>query len=1054
MKTFIIFIPLFFFFSFLSFSQMTNSSLPEVIPRSPNAAALEKFGSYPVSYNNGTVGISVDLYQLKLDQNIDLNISLNYHSSGIKVEDVSSWVGTGWALSAGGCITREVRGIRDEDYAGFYNYSLRNKGHTLPQDIQERTHLDILNQIRDKVRDSEPDIFSYNFNGRSGKFFVDNYGEFQTMPHADIKFNKNPLSGSGFSSWELIDENGYKYTFAFIETTETYIDIYVTAWWLTSILSPEGKTLVTFEYKDNQSQHPAITRKTYTAHLGPWALPAGYTYIVGEKSTQSYSSFSGADLKKIDIPGKGYFIFSATTERTDQNWQLLDVIEYFDAKNKIKYKYLFKYIHENYRPYLSEIIRADDIEEIKYRKFTYNPNLPMRSSYSQDLWGYYNGESNSSLYPYVAEFKGCPGVNYNEAKRSPSQKVVAGTIKEIIYPTGGKTVFKFENNYVFAINSSYNVENKTHWHYHEGYGEQTSTFKTSGGTIENGTVRVVLHSVGIYDSEIKLINTDTGQLIRSWYPRLSGGDVPEVGDDGSVQFEMKFSNILIDEGNYKWVSKIIHNYPEYDNVVPPPVTAYHTYRVKVKTDETKQQMVGGLRIAEIINYDNNDNITGHTRYKYLNSEGVCSGYSAPNPVFLREYGVSVCHTGFVGISHYVAELNEVNLSRFTGSPVQYTYVIEENLEDQKVKFRTDYTYNRREFYNGPVTSQRRLGSAWNGVPYSVNDYEEGRLTSKVSYKHDGSKLVPIETEKYAWTIDNRTVTSIDALALSEYFGIQDCYNVTNHDRYNFGFYNLKAAKVYLREKQTKRITSDGEILTTVSYHYDNPDYMQLTKIVTTDSQGKTIETSNRYCFDESTTISDKMKAKNMVAQPLEIIKTVSGSQTEKLKVTYETFNEEAILEPKHIEKQTTSDAGFSGVTYHKYDSYGNPLHLSQNDAIEVFYLWSYNGKYPIAEIRNATYAKVEAAVKAVFGVKSIEELSALASVDANKVSYLSNDKNLVDSHVTIYTYDSTGNMLTATDPSGVTTFYVYDSFDRLIETYIKENGIKKTLSIYKYKYRN
>lgn len=1060
MKTFIIFIPLFFFISFLSFSQMTNSSLPEIIPRSPNAAALEKFGSYPVSYNNGTVGISVDLYQLNLDRNIDLNISLNYHSSGIKVEDVSSWVGTGWALSAGGCITREVRGIRDEDHAGFYNYSLRNPGHTLPENINDKTHAKTLSSINAGAIDSQPDIFSYNFNGRSGKFFVDNYGEFQTVPQADIKFNKHPLStiASGYSSWELVDENGCKYVFSFIETTQVNGDDYVTAWWLTSIVSPEEKTLLTIEYKNDKFAPPSLTRKSYTFDfLSFLNYNVEGDYLLGEKSFDTSINFSGANISKIIMPGKGNIVFKASTESNDQRWLLLDALEYLDINNNLKYKYLLEYEHERDRPYLKKIKKASLAEEVVFRTFIYNPGLPPRNSKSQDLWGYFNGKNNTSLYPLVQELYQVWGLGYTSGDRFPTEKAIAGTIKEINYPTGGKTVFKFENNAIYGEDEFYETERKWFYHSHYGYGEETSTFRTLDYVIEDLHVRMALHTVGIYNSEISLVNVETNKRIVGWKASelLDLYGPPTVSDDGNVQYDFVAHKIKLEAGSYKWESKIINNDPGYDNLVPAPVTISHSYIYPKKMSETKEKRVGGLRISEITNYNNDNEIVNQTRYKYLTPGGICSGVGAPDPVFVREYCVNLCikNSEVLGVTLNLLELNEVDLNNYSGSAVQYKYVTEEKLEEGICKLRTDYEYQERFFSNKVISSYSVLDCTWKETPYSMNDYEEGRLLSKSDYKYDNGKYILLKKENYEWVINDYSVPKVRALSVLPVYKIYQCY-ISSYDPYNLGFYDITAAKVYLAKKEVKETTDSGEMLTAVTYRYDNPDYMQLTKTIITDSQGKTIETSNKYCFDESTTINDKMKAKNMVAQPLEITKTVSGSQTEKLKVTYETFNDEAILEPKHIEKQTTSDAGFSGVTYHQYDSYGNPLHLSQNNAIEVFYLWSYNGKYPIAEIRNATYAKVEAAAKTVFGVKSINELSALASVDTGKVRSLSNDKNLVDSHVTVYTYDSTGNMLTATDPSGVTTFYVYDSFDRLMETYIKENGIKKPLSTYKYKYKN
>jgi hypothetical protein len=85
------------------------------VPPSPDAAALGKYGQYPVSMPNGLVQIDIPVYTIKLPL-IQVPISISYHPSGIKVDEISSVVGLGWALNAGGVITRSVRGLPDDRF--------------------------------------------------------------------------------------------------------------------------------------------------------------------------------------------------------------------------------------------------------------------------------------------------------------------------------------------------------------------------------------------------------------------------------------------------------------------------------------------------------------------------------------------------------------------------------------------------------------------------------------------------------------------------------------------------------------------------------------------------------------------------------------------------------------------------------------------------------------------------------------------------------------------------------------------------------------------------
>lgn len=87
---------------------------------SPNAAALGEYGDFPVSYHTGVPNISIPIYTLT-EGSLQFLISLSYHSSGIQVDEVASWVGLGWSLNAGGVITRMINGTPDE--GGFLNVS-------------------------------------------------------------------------------------------------------------------------------------------------------------------------------------------------------------------------------------------------------------------------------------------------------------------------------------------------------------------------------------------------------------------------------------------------------------------------------------------------------------------------------------------------------------------------------------------------------------------------------------------------------------------------------------------------------------------------------------------------------------------------------------------------------------------------------------------------------------------------------------------------------------------------------------------------------------------
>lgn len=83
--------------------------LPSVIPPTPQAAALARYGEYPVSHTTGIPDITIPLYEIDLG-GYKLPISISYHASGFRPDDVATPVGLGWVLNAGGAVTRTIMG--------------------------------------------------------------------------------------------------------------------------------------------------------------------------------------------------------------------------------------------------------------------------------------------------------------------------------------------------------------------------------------------------------------------------------------------------------------------------------------------------------------------------------------------------------------------------------------------------------------------------------------------------------------------------------------------------------------------------------------------------------------------------------------------------------------------------------------------------------------------------------------------------------------------------------------------------------------------------------
>lgn len=273
------------------FAQAPSKQAPlahQVIPPSPTAASLGVYGAIGVGYYNGTPDINIPLYTLH-GRSIDLPLSLQYNASGTKAADVASWVGLHWSLSAGGVITRTVRGMDDfKDNAGlkvgYYNApafpatTLWDRSRVVEnKDLSEADRV-YYNELAAGTRDGDPDIYCYNFGPYSGKFLL---GKRQDGSPVFVD-ERNNLQIDYTGQWRITDAKGYQFLFDQVETADNYSyssdsdpapndialsdltyqadGLVTTAWYLSTITAPTGETMQ-FEYTPGKVLGCSASRK-------------------------------------------------------------------------------------------------------------------------------------------------------------------------------------------------------------------------------------------------------------------------------------------------------------------------------------------------------------------------------------------------------------------------------------------------------------------------------------------------------------------------------------------------------------------------------------------------------------------------------------------------------------------------------------------------------------------------------------------------------------------------------------------------------------------------
>src|ERR1044072_8884338 len=100
-------------------AEAQNQYIPKIIPPSPNTATLFKFSEVPGSTYPGTASVNVPIYTIHTKA-LSVPVSLDYHTGGIRLKEEAGWVGLGWALTAGGAVTRTI--MDDDDFGTNKNY--------------------------------------------------------------------------------------------------------------------------------------------------------------------------------------------------------------------------------------------------------------------------------------------------------------------------------------------------------------------------------------------------------------------------------------------------------------------------------------------------------------------------------------------------------------------------------------------------------------------------------------------------------------------------------------------------------------------------------------------------------------------------------------------------------------------------------------------------------------------------------------------------------------------------------------------------------------------
>lgn len=1074
-------------------AQNEDPELPNIVPPSPTAYELGKYGQIEVGMFTGTPNVNVPLYTYRT-KNLAVPISLSYGSNGIKVDQMATWVGLGWSMNSGGVITRIIRDLPDERFGIKEPPRELTQTNQLDTDIQDFAIL-----AEDAASDTERDQYMFNFNGYSGRFTITDLAQKELIisPDQALKITYTDLS-SVSSRFEITTPDGIQYIFEDHEESNgtggcsPSDNLYpITAWYLSQIVHPSGD-IINFVYASEIYSYQVGTVQSFSKNKNLLGGGCNGGPDCPDLTTSTpcliYSSIRGKRLIEINSPDPSYgkLVFTKGVRNPDLpvgpsygNQYLLDNIQLRASDNSLVERYDFDYQLEKKRMFLKSVTFLDPS---KSYDFEYNsPSLlPDRLDYGQDYWGYYNGKVNSVFYPKVLEEPLLANIG---ADRAPSGTHTRyGLLKKVIYPTKGFTELEYEPNIVQEMNAIvYDTENVSF-------------------ELQNATDSFTFTASADVASQIE--GTLSLRIFEQSGTPCTG--IPDFFDDtpnNSIWFRAQLFDVTANAPvifNNTGTASLQSNQPFSPKEGTITLQPNHEYRLDLEkgntciygianlnyvTSDNSQVLVdreiGGVRLRKRTNKASATATPEIIRYYYGTKENLngSSASSGNKGYYLNDKTVQLlCTVGNIGVYAYNCEYTQVNSNSVVplfntndNKPI-YEYVTVSHGGDDFENGGEEYHYMVERDAKGETVFSRYAYIADNSS-FSNTAWNNGLLKYRTSFKKNtNGSFVVLDSVINFYKNDVRNFNqNINYKVIKRHEVVVYYNNNYPTDQIDIIKYRDNSYWHYLDSTVTTRFDTNGQnpVIQVTKNHYDNPTHLQLTRTESTNSRGQTIETETIYPDDvantgslglpelsgpQNTAIGRLKRGGDLhrVAEPVQTVTTVKNGNTVVSKSTQRTLYRDwgnDLVQPDSI---LTLKGDYSAtnkmqhrISFHDYDDKGNVNRLSKANGPSIVYIWGYAGAYPIAKIENATHAQIAVALGTTeAAVKAFDETD-LATIDGLRSS-------LPTAMVTTYTYDPLIGVTSITDPRGYTTHYTYDGFNRLKEVKDAESLL---IEDYQYQYK-
>jgi YD repeat-containing protein len=1076
---------LFSLFSFCTYGQVKKN---DFVPSSPEANALTKMTTYPVNLNTGIPEISIPLYQIE-SGSLKLPIQINYHSGGFKINEKSTSVGLGWSLSSDIQITRTINGL--DDFKPLVGYLANSKIKTYYESYGEcvdcgytfsnssPSYQSNAGVLAMGTEDGMPDRFNYKLLGKSGSFYFMKSNQGTGYSIVPVPFDNIQITYDN-GKFTIIDTDGTVYGFGSsgainVDNTAqqgieisgqrvsagpfstNWVEPKVSTWKCREIRNSSGTEAISFSYQ----LKPLMTTASYADGIEYYnnefpcsTFPPGISLInqytsAGDANTTyemllGQYPFQGLSSPKYMVNSSGKSVFH------------LPYLRYSGSNNTGSYQIID-------RPFNVAALNAPSVNavlglavsEITYRggKASFIGTDKLSAIVIQDLSG-----NEIRTIDFVSSYIAPNNLAYARSRNGDSFN---GTLylDQLNFKNNGQVIDK----YAFVYNSK------------RCFGEHLK------GSNAWGYSNVYTHEGSLGDPVI--IPTT---IIKQNYYRSTGSGC--VDFEPNVPFVLGTSAYteLPDETGLRRgiLQRIVYPGGGYTDFDFEP-NLYQEIANDNAGPGVLIQMGGGLRIKSITDFDGIKARPDHQKYyrygetengiglimnnpprKFIPGSAKYDGYNyKQNVYYLRNNSPGVCNsTGCMTVWAKETKTTYMPSSildySFPGSPIYYTKVTEYNKDMGPVSGKKVYTFYDPSAYENLLGTRLSVveGST---IPYLYTDGLMGQPKSVADYEFKNSVFKLIHSKEFTYTKYKKpeqirvvyaylknlykvTSGNVDS-QFDPYFGSSWASGSTFSpgSNYEYGQYGIASGKLLLSSETEKWITDDSTITGVSQYYYDHLPYLLPSRIVTANSLGEQVSKSIKYPYNfTGIAIYDHMKssAVNMINYPVEIVLSniTKGQEISKQQINYGFVNS-APGQVVPISSQSSDGGGSlsTDVTYDQYDQYGNILQVTNKGSQVTSYLWGYNGKYLIAELKGVNYNTAIAGADINLLQNTYD--NQLLSTALNTLR--TNNSNAL---VTSFIYRPLFGMINRTNPNGFFKTYSYDNYGRLSQIIDMNGNIEKS----------